>query len=77
MKKGDDGIVKDINGVRDDDRPVVMIIQPTTTSSSSSSSLNKEIGVGVVTLEKLQRKRKIVDNGKVSKRGNRLVKGGD
>jgi len=53
-----------------------MIIQPTTTSSSSSS-LNKEIGVGVVTLEKLQRKRKIVDNGKVSKEGNRLVKEGD
>ena len=30
--------MKDINGVRDDDRPVVTIIQPTTTSSSSLSS---------------------------------------
>jgi len=32
-------LMKDINGVRDDDRPVVTIIQPTATTSSSSSSI--------------------------------------
>ena len=30
--------MKDINGVRYDDRPVVTIIQPTTATSSSSAS---------------------------------------
>ena len=30
--------MKDINGVRDDDIPVVTIIQPTTTAITSSSS---------------------------------------
>jgi hypothetical protein len=40
-------------------------------------SLNKEIGVEVVTPEKFQRKRKIVDDGNISKEGNRLVKRGD
>jgi len=38
MSMKDRKSMKDINGVRDDDRPVVTIIQPTTTSSSSSSS---------------------------------------
>ena len=44
MKKRDDKddeyrkSMKDINGVRDDDIPVVTIIQPTTSSSSSLSS---------------------------------------